>query len=298
MASNLSTELGIMIALLLGAWVVKVIGVAAYVFWSRRRLRRLQAEGGVGLSLPMMKPTPADVIRTLPVLPYASALQQLNSHANAECSREATEEPSQLPPATPTSATAEPEAGDPEADLSGAPPAGAVQNTVKTTSVAVEDCLPQQKDEEVASQAATLPSKDGSQAGGQQHLRPSDAPCTLPQALQHQAQSDVDDSDSCAICFCQYSSSTPVKQLPCKHFYHSECIDQWLIRDNTCPLCKAPVWHQPAPAARLHGPLARPENTTATSRVAIIDHHTGLHLVLFVPAFAHQSSGTAVSLQR
>ena len=32
-----------------------------------------------------------------------------------------------------------------------------------------------------------------------------------------------------------------VKAMPCKHFYHVSCIDQWLARDLHCPLCKQSI---------------------------------------------------------
>ncbi|KAF6254158.1 hypothetical protein COO60DRAFT_1273282, partial [Scenedesmus sp. NREL 46B-D3] len=47
--------------------------------------------------------------------------------------------------------------------------------------------------------------------------------------------------EPCAICFEDFADNDDVKQLPCGHFYHCGCIDEWLLRDVTCPLCKAPV---------------------------------------------------------
>jgi hypothetical protein len=262
-----------------------------------RRLRMLQAEGGIGMTLPMAKkPTPAEVIRTLPVLPYAAALQQLNSHAHADNIEEAKAEPGQKPTGA-THKSAPPTPATPEPDSSNLPDAGGHRpiNLTTATIATDSDCLQQQQHEGVASQAAILQSPAASQAQGQQHWQPTEAACTASTPLEQQAQPDVDDSDNCPICFCEYSSNTPVKQLPCKHFYHSECIDQWLTRDNTCPLCKAPVWQQPLSGARLHSRLASGEGTTGTSRVAIINHHTGLHLVVFVPTLGHQLPGAGSS---
>ena len=33
----------------------------------------------------------------------------------------------------------------------------------------------------------------------------------------------------------------PVRYLPCLHFYHRQCIDDWLMRSFTCPSCMEPV---------------------------------------------------------
>lgn len=48
---------------------------------------------------------------------------------------------------------------------------------------------------------------------------------------------------TCAICLDDFvPNSTTVKELPCRHIYHPECIDE-LLRDHSslCPVCKAKV---------------------------------------------------------
>jgi hypothetical protein len=57
------------------------------------------------------------------------------------------------------------------------------------------------------------------------------------------AGGSIAEAECCPICFGEYDASdVAVKQLPCRHYFHPECIDAWLVRDNTCPLCKSLVW--------------------------------------------------------
>ena len=41
----------------------------------------------------------------------------------------------------------------------------------------------------------------------------------------------------CAICMMDYCAGELIKLLPCMHFYHLRCIDDWLMRSLTCPSC-------------------------------------------------------------
>ncbi|CAO3695227.1 unnamed protein product [Umbelopsis ramanniana] len=47
--------------------------------------------------------------------------------------------------------------------------------------------------------------------------------------------------DLCPICLDQYEDgSSKIRVLPCSHYFHQECIDNWLLRENTttnCPCC-------------------------------------------------------------
>ncbi|PAA60511.1 hypothetical protein BOX15_Mlig009012g1 [Macrostomum lignano] len=47
--------------------------------------------------------------------------------------------------------------------------------------------------------------------------------------------------DHCAVCIEPYGCGDPVRILPCKHKYHTHCIDQWLLDQRSCPLCKTDI---------------------------------------------------------
>lgn len=41
----------------------------------------------------------------------------------------------------------------------------------------------------------------------------------------------------CPICMVDFSTGEPIRLLPCMHFYHMRCIDDWLMRSYCCPTC-------------------------------------------------------------
>jgi len=43
---------------------------------------------------------------------------------------------------------------------------------------------------------------------------------------------------TCAICLGDYAVDETIRFLPCQHHFHQECVDQWLLTDKSCPLCK------------------------------------------------------------
>ena len=48
----------------------------------------------------------------------------------------------------------------------------------------------------------------------------------------------ADVTKECYICIKYFSKNRPVRQLPCKHMFCSECIAPWIKTHYTCPTCK------------------------------------------------------------
>ncbi|KAL0330796.1 UNVERIFIED_CONTAM: E3 ubiquitin-protein ligase [Sesamum angustifolium] len=45
----------------------------------------------------------------------------------------------------------------------------------------------------------------------------------------------------CCICLAKYVHNDELREMPCSHFFHKDCVDKWLKINATCPLCKAEV---------------------------------------------------------
>ena len=43
---------------------------------------------------------------------------------------------------------------------------------------------------------------------------------------------------NCPICLQKYKNADIIKEFPCKHIFHKNCIFKWLKQSNVCPICK------------------------------------------------------------
>ncbi|XP_062155785.1 E3 ubiquitin-protein ligase At1g63170 isoform X2 [Alnus glutinosa] len=45
----------------------------------------------------------------------------------------------------------------------------------------------------------------------------------------------------CCICLAKYADDEELRELPCFHVFHMECVDKWLKINALCPLCKSVI---------------------------------------------------------
>lgn len=45
----------------------------------------------------------------------------------------------------------------------------------------------------------------------------------------------------CCICLAKYAHNDELRELPCSHCFHKDCVDKWLKINALCPLCKSEI---------------------------------------------------------
>lgn len=64
---------------------------------------------------------------------------------------------------------------------------------------------------------------------------------SLPRKAVDKTMLGDDDKAECSICMDNVEMGTEVTVLPCKHWFHFECIQHWLKEHDTCPHCRKPI---------------------------------------------------------
>ncbi|KAG8086157.1 hypothetical protein GUJ93_ZPchr0010g9450 [Zizania palustris] len=77
---------------------------------------------------------------------------------------------------------------------------------------------------------------------------------SYPKVPFSRAAAGADAETACSICLCEYKDGEMLRMMPeCKHRFHLMCLDAWLRRSASCPVCRSsPI---PTPVAT---PLATP----------------------------------------
>ncbi|THG08537.1 hypothetical protein TEA_005076 [Camellia sinensis var. sinensis] len=66
---------------------------------------------------------------------------------------------------------------------------------------------------------------------------------------------------TCPICLAEYQPKETLRTIPeCNHYFHANCIDEWLRMNATCPLCR----NSPGESS-----VATPHSSTSLSSLSL-----------------------------
>jgi len=63
---------------------------------------------------------------------------------------------------------------------------------------------------------------------------PNCPPCPI---VMHK-ETQTDNQEKCSICLEEWRVDDDIRELPCRHKFHTTCIQRWLEEDAGCPLCR------------------------------------------------------------
>ena len=88
-----------------------------------------------------------------------------------------------------------------------------------------------------------LEQNNGSSAPGP---APAAAIAALPKAKVEEKMMGNDGRAECSVCMENVEVGDEVTMLPCKHWFHGDCVGAWLKEHNTCPHCRQGIASTPA----------------------------------------------------
>lgn len=128
-------------------------------------------------------------------------------------------------------------------DAGGAPPMGFARslhdilNLINPANAMAGDAVYTQEalDRIVTNLMEANPQSNAAPPASEQALR------NLERKTVDKAMLGEDDKVECSICIDDMKEGEKAVFLPCKHWFHEDCVVLWLKEHNTCPICRTPV---------------------------------------------------------
>merc|ERR1712224_1118447 len=108
--------------------------------------------------------------------------------------------------------------------------AGAAIASVEKCSVIQANKKAAGKEEEKTTGKSTG-SGDDSRVNGNKVTRKKNSK-SVPPCCPEVSAKDCHKVDSCTICLCSFELGEVATKLPCGHFFHSDCIEPWLLKSR------------------------------------------------------------------
>ncbi|OLN95776.1 putative RING finger protein P32A8.03c [Colletotrichum chlorophyti] len=74
-----------------------------------------------------------------------------------------------------------------------------------------------------------------------------------------------DGKTECTICIDDFKEGDDATVLPCKHWFHDQCVVMWLKEHNTCPICRTPIEEPSSRNNNDHGNASGSDNSNSNN---------------------------------
>ena len=61
----------------------------------------------------------------------------------------------------------------------------------------------------------------------------------IPSSIIQEEKNKNENNYKCLICLYEFKVGDKVSTLPCLHIFHIDCLQNWIMRNTWCPICKA-----------------------------------------------------------
>jgi hypothetical protein len=51
------------------------------------------------------------------------------------------------------------------------------------------------------------------------------------------------DVQACSVCLQEFDLDVVVRRTVCQHVFHKDCLDEWCLKNLTCPMCRSDLSH-------------------------------------------------------
>ncbi|ONK57004.1 uncharacterized protein A4U43_C10F15570 [Asparagus officinalis] len=60
-----------------------------------------------------------------------------------------------------------------------------------------------------------------------------------PETVSYKREEEEEATRGCVVCLSEFEDMEVVKVIPgCGHVFHPECIDRWITKNRSCPVCR------------------------------------------------------------